>query len=155
MANITFTITKASVLNEVRKTTEYVGKKMPSGAALPVGDTSAYETISATTSDDAMLERFFTEGCGLVTDLLKPFATSVFTNVYSATCKMPSNYDATMTNSIESSLNSAVVNAMLSKWFLMSNKSESDKYASNAAANLVEAKQKLYHRKHPTRVIPT
>lgn len=152
MANVNFNIPKATVLAEVRKTTEYVGKKMPSGGALPVGDESAYDTISATESDDTMLERFFVESCGLVTDVIKRFATAIQPQEYSATCKMPSNYDYTMTMSIEDNFISAVVNAILSKWFLMSNKTESDKYASNAAANLVEAKQKVYYRKSPVRV---
>lgn len=69
MTNVSFSINKSNVLNEVAKTTAYSGAKM-------VGDEGAYERIFATASDKEMLERFWTECQISVCETLKKFLSA-------------------------------------------------------------------------------
>ena len=65
---VTLTISKESVYDEVAKTTEYTGAKMD--------DEHAYEVISTTEEDKTMLERFWNECKNMVCNSLKKVLVS-------------------------------------------------------------------------------
>ena len=65
---VTLTIDKETVYNEVAKTTEYTGAKMD--------DEHAYETISTTEEDKDMLDRFWDECKNMVCNSLKKVLSS-------------------------------------------------------------------------------
>lgn len=65
---VTLTICKESVYDEVAKTTEYTGAKMD--------DEHAYEVISTTEEDKTMLERFWNECKNMVCNSLKKVLVS-------------------------------------------------------------------------------
>ena len=65
---ITLKVNKEAVYDEVAKTTEYTGAKMD--------DEHAYEVISTTDEDKAMLERFWNECKNMVCNSLKKVLVS-------------------------------------------------------------------------------
>ena len=158
MQQVTFTVRKANVYDEVAKTSSYTGSKM-------VGDASAYDRIFTTDADQLMLERFWTEACNAVADLFKPFLVSIsditeshcpdLTKNFEAVLDLSGSYDTALNNSVESSLFSFFTNLIVSKWYEFSNKQESEKYGTTAAAMLEDVRSKIYYRKKPRRVAPT
>ncbi len=158
MQQVTFTVRKANVYEEVAKTSSYTGAKM-------VGDETAYGRIFTTDADQMMLERFWTEACNAVADLFKPFLVSIsditeshcpdLERNFVAVLDMPGSYDTALNNSIESSLFSFYANLIVSKWYEFTAKQDAEKYGATAAAMLEDVRSKIYYRKKPRRVAPT
>ncbi len=156
---IILTIKKAAIYDEVAKLTGYVGAKT-------IEDTGkAYDRVFTTDDDRLMLERFWREAVGSITDEVKRFIADVsspgngqsvdLSEVWTANLEMPSNFDSNLTDSINDSLLSYSVNAIASKWFAITNKEEYEKYAGMAVVAGNEVKSKLYYRKKPQRIVPT
>ena len=159
MKNITLTVNKVLVYNEVAKTTAYTGAKQ-----LTDEDKNAYDRIFTKDDDRLMLERYWNEATDDATELFKPFLVSVSShpengglqldNNYEAHLEMSNSFDEHLTDSMESGLFSFFVAAIVSKWYKFANKDDSDVYLKDAAAILQGVAQKLYHRKKPVRVQP-
>lgn len=156
--DVILTIKKAVVYDEVAKLTGYVGAKTIEDSG------KAYDRVFTTDDDRLMLERFWREAIGAITDEVKRFITTVsspsnsqsvdITEVWETTLNMPSSFDDNLTGSINSSLLSYAVNSIAGKWFAITNKEEADRYSTLAIADGNETKSKLYYRKKPKRVIP-
>lgn len=155
MQEITITIDKSKVWHEVAKATSYTGAKMMAD------DPGAYNRIFVSDEEREMLERYWVEACSLATDTLKPWLSEVgsqpihhgvdITTDYEATLSMSDRYDASLTDSVQAALLSFFVATILSKWYRLTNKSETEAYATEAAAMLQRVEQKLYHKIKPTR----
>lgn len=157
--DIVLSIKKANVYDEVAKFTGYVGAKN-------IEDTGkAYDRVFTTDDDRLMLERFWKEAVGAVTDEVKRFIVTVsnqansqivdISEVWTVTLDMPSNFDSNLVDSINDSLFSYAVNSIVSKWFAITNKEEADLYSGMATNCGNEAKSKLYYRKKPKRIVPS
>lgn len=157
--DIVLNIKKANVYDEVAKLTGYVGAKT-------IEDTGkAHDRVFTTDDDRLMLERFWREAVGAITDEIKRFITNVSTQanaqtvdiseVWTANLEMPSNFDDNLIDSINDSLFSYAVNSIVSKWFAITNKEEANMYSGMAVNCGNEAKSKLYYRKKPKRVVPS
>ena len=157
--DVVLNIKKTYVYDEVAKLTGYVGAKT-------IEDTGkAYDRVFTTDDDRLMLERFWREAVGAITDEIKRFITNVSTQanaqtvdiseVWTANLEMPSNFDNNLIDSINDSLFSYAVNSIVSKWFAITNKEEADMYSGMAVNCGNEAKSKLYYRKKPKRVVPS
>ena len=72
MANLSISITKSSIYEEVAKTTAYLGAKNK----LDDGK-SAFDQIFVTDADLAMIERFYNESKDALLNLLKRFMLEV------------------------------------------------------------------------------
>jgi hypothetical protein len=157
MIEVTLTVSKQRVYDEVAKTTSYTGAKMQ-------GDDSAYDRIFTTDSDRSMLERFWTEACNTTTEQLKRFIVEVSDNSegstadlsrdYVASLELSSSYDENLTESIQASLFSFFVSVIVGKWFKFTNKDEADKYIADAVGMMNDAMAKICYRKKPVRVAP-
>lgn len=157
MIDVTLTVSKQQVYDEVAKTTSYTGTKMQN-------DNSAYDRIFTTDSDRSMLERFWTEACNAATEKLKKFLVSVSDNSeggtidlsrdYVVELELSSSYDENLTESIQASLFSFFVSAIVSKWYKFTNKGEADGYAADAVGMMNDVMGKVYFRKKPKRVVP-
>lgn len=156
--DVVLNIKKANVYDEVAKLTGYVGAK----TIEDIG--KAYNRVFTTDDDRLMLERFWREAVGAITDEIKRFITNVSTQansqtvdiseVWTANLEMPSNFDDNLIDSINDSLFSYAVNSIVSKWFSITNKDEAEMYSGMAVNCGNEAKSKLYYRKKPKRVVP-
>ena len=151
---MTITIDKAQVLHEVAKATAYTGVKMMGD------DPTAYDRISTTDEDREILERYWVEACSLATDTLKPWLSSVepqpihhgvdIQTDYEVTLALSDRYDSNLTDAVQSALLSFFVATILSKWYRLTNKGETEAYANEATALLQSVEDKLYYKKAPT-----
>lgn len=157
MIEVTLTVSKQRVYDEVAKTTSYTGAKMQ-------GDDSAYDRIFTTDSDRSMLERFWTEACNAATEQFKKFIVEVSDNSegsmidlsrdYVVKLELSSSYDDNLTESIQAILFSFFVSVIVGKWFRFTNKAEADNYIADAVGMMNDVMAKIYYRKKPVRVAP-
>lgn len=155
MQEITITIDKSKVWHEVAKATSYTGAKMMAD------DPGAYNRIFVSDEEREMLERYWVEACSLVTSQLREWVTEVdaqpihhgvdITTDYEVTLSLADAWPTALQDSVQSSLLSFVVATILSKWYRLTNKGETEAYATEAAAHLTDVEMKLYQRKRPTR----
>ncbi len=142
---ITLKVNKETVYDEVAKTTEYTGAKMD--------DEHAYEVISTTDEDKAMLERFWNECKNMVCNSLKKVLVSEVEaeGEYSLTLGLSTAFDESLTESMQRSLFSFFVMNITAKWYTFANKSEATGYATEAATYIEDIMRKAFFKKKPTR----
>lgn len=148
MANFTLTITKSDIYEEVAKTTAYIGAKNK----LEDGK-SAFDQIFVTEADLAMIDRFFNESLDALINVLKRFISggSGVDGTITWQLEMPSRFDNNLLESIKSSANSFLVNSIIWKWCEITANDKVKEYADNAAALLIDIKEKAFFKKKPTR----
>ena len=148
MANFTLTITKSDIYEEVAKTTAYIGAKNK----LEDGK-SAFDQVFVTDADLTMIDRFFNESLDSLINVLKRFISGVSVADVNITwqLEMPSIFDDNLLESIKSSANSFLVNSIIGKWCEITANDKVKEYADNAAALLLDIKDKAFFKKKPTR----
>lgn len=156
---INLSINKANVYDEVAKTSAYAGSKKMAE------DAGAYARVFTTDEDRLLLERFWLETCNNATNILKPFLVSVETQPishgidisrnYNVELEVSSSYDDTLTESVETSLYSYFVLAILAKWYAVANNVDAEATALEASASMKDMIQKIYYKKKPVRVKPS
>lgn len=154
MNNITLTVNKAYVYDEVAKTTAYTGAKMKD-------DADAYDRIFTTDEDRMMLERFWVEACNGATEEFKQFIVNVsdqpeshgveLDKNYTVTLELSTMFDTRLKGSMETSLFSYFVNAIVAKWYRFTNRGEADSFGEDATTAMLDVKSKMFHRKKPQR----
>lgn len=148
MANFTLTITKSNIYEEVAKTTAYIGAKNK----LEDGK-SAFDQVFVTDADLTMIDRFFNESLDSLRNVLKRFISGVSVADVTITwqLEMPSRFDDNLLESVKSSANSFLVNSIIGKWCEITANDKVKEYADNAAALLLDIKDKAFFKKKPTR----
>ena len=148
MADSILTIKKSDVYEEVAKTTAYIGAKNK----LEDGK-SAFDQVFVTDADLTMIERFYNESVDALINVLKRFLTGETEEEGSTkwTLEMPSRFDDNLLSSINSSANSFLVNSIIGKWCEITANDKVKDYADNAAALLLDIKDKAFYKKKPTR----
>lgn len=148
MADSTLTIKKSDVYEEVAKTTAYIGAKNK----LEDGK-SAFDQVFVTDADLTMIDRFFNESLDSLINVLKRFISGVSVADVTITwqLEMPSRFDDNLLSSINSSANSFLVNRIIGKWCEITANDKVKEYADNAAALLLDIKDKAFFKKKPTR----
>lgn len=148
MADSILTIKKSDVYEEVAKTTAYIGAKNK----LEDGK-SAFDQVFVTDADLTMIERFYNESVDALRNVLKRFLTGETEEEGSTkwTLEMPSRFDDNLLSSINSSANSFLVNSIIGKWCEITANDKVKEYADNAAALLLDIKDKAFYKKKPTR----
>ena len=148
MADSTLTIKKSDVYEEVAKTTAYIGAKNK----LEDGK-SAFDQVFVTDADLTMIERFFNESLDALRNVLKRFISggSGVDGTITWQLEMPSRFDDNLLESIKSSANSFLVNSIIGKWCEITANDKVKAYADNAAALMLDIKDKAFFKKKPTR----
>ncbi|MGZ7897751.1 hypothetical protein, partial [Haemophilus sp. SZY H54] len=141
MANFTLTITKSDIYEEVAKTTAYIGAKNK----LEDGK-SAFDQVFVTDADLTMIERFFNESLDALINVLKRFISggSGVDGTITWQLEMPNRFDDNLLESINSSANSFLVNSIIGKWCGITANDKVKEYADNAAALLLDIKEKAF-----------
>lgn len=145
MTNITFTIDKKKVYEEVAQTTSYTGAKMD--------DEDAYDRIFTTDEDQSMLERFWNESKNTVCNTTKKLLTSESETdgVFTLGLQLSASFNEALTESMQRSLFSFFVMSITAKWYTFTNKQEATGYAAEAATYLEDIMRKAYFKKKPMR----
>ena len=148
MADSILTIKKSDVYEEVAKTTAYIGAKNK----LEDGK-SAFDQVFVTDADLTMIERFFNESLDALRNVLKRFISggSGVDGTITWQLEMPSRFDDNLLESINSSSNSFLVNSIIGKWCEITANDKVKVYADNAAALLLDIKDKAFFKKKPKR----
>ena len=176
---ITLSISKEDVMQEIAVTTAYTGGKMDN-------DEKALHRISTVDEDENHLERFWEESradlcqelIGLVTfegmvndtiiigpvDPVKPIDQTGTTSAPAAVVppiSLPQHYelrldvsksfDEALVPSMRLSLRSFFVHNIVAKWYIYTNKGEAGDYADKATTLLDDIHRKAVYKKKPTR----
>lgn len=144
----TLTIKKAEVLDEIAKTTAYIGAKQTDA------DGTAYDRISTTDEDAEMLARYWEEckatATGSLRSVVKEESESA-DGVFTLKLELSAAWNERLHDTMEKSLFSFFVMGMASKWQMLTDRQEVADYATLAAASLEDVKQKAFYKKRPTR----
>lgn len=146
----TFTISRDDIYSEVKKTTEYAGKKMQD-------DGEAYDRIGTTDEDNNVLERFFSEATSEVCQKMRGIVSSATTATTSGqttltiVLSLSASFDEALTTPMQENLKSFFVQRVTALWFVFTNKKEAGGYADKATALLDEFRSMAFHKKKPTR----
>ena len=148
MADLVITIKRSDVYEEVAKTTAYIGAKNK----LEDGK-SAFDQVFVTDADLTMIERFFNESLDALRNVMKRFISDVsgVDGTITWQLEMPNRFDDNLLESIKSSAKSFLVNSIIGKWCEITANDKVKEYADNAAALLVDIKEKAFFKKKPTR----
>lgn len=145
--DITLTVSKSEILQEVAQTTGYVGAKMDD-------DENAYERISTVDEDNSELQRFWNESRA---ELAKAFIRVLESegmqsdDTYSLVLNVSVSFDVALVEGMQLGLYSFFVQNITAKWFVFTNKKEAGDYADKAAEILAEIREKAHFKKKPTR----
>lgn len=160
MATITkdIQISKARVLDEVAKTTAYIGSK-----AVSEQDPLAYERISTTDANREQLDRYWMEACSDLSAVLAHWAMTIRSQMlshhpeigtdkdYQARLQLPTNWDASYSTVIDELAMSFLINSIVAKWLLLTLPSQVEAYATLAGAAGQQIAQLLLARVRPVR----
>lgn len=159
---VTLTVRKANVYNEVSKTTSYTGaKKMDE-------DDKAYKRIMTKNEDEVQLNRFWDETCTSFCEMMKKFLksdnaislsprASIGTEFvedmtgHQFVLELSQSFDEALLPSMRQELTSYFVMNITAKWYVLANKAEAQDYAVASAALLEGIHRKACYKKKPTR----
>jgi hypothetical protein len=153
---VTIQISKARVLDEVAKTTEYIGSK-----AVNKEDPDAYERIAVTDANREQLDRYWMESCSEVTKMLDHWVTSVRSQMlshhpeissaydYKVVLGLPTNWNSAYESVLKELVMSYMVNMIVAKWLLLTNKNDAQEHATLASGAQRQIMQVLLIRKRP------
>lgn len=147
---ITLSINKDDVMQEIAVTTAYTGGKMDN-------DENALHRISTVDEDENHLERFWEESradicqelIGLV--VFEGMVGGVDNNCYELRLYVSKSFDEALLPSMRLSLRSFFVHNIVAKWYVYTNKTEAGDYADKAATLLDDIHRKAVYKKRPTR----
>jgi len=149
---VTISVAKSAVMNEVAKQTSYIGMKITTADG-----TNGYDQVFTTNDDYAMLERYWREAATTTTANLKrfiktisamPSPSSVDVNeVFTVVLNMPARYDNTQTPAVQAALFSYFTNFITGKWLAVAHKSEAEYYEKYASESMREILLKIYYKK--------
>lgn len=153
MKSVTLTIGKEEVMQEVNKTTSYVGKKIDEAAKPVEGqNTTAYDRVRTTAATKELLERFWDEAASIATSRMMRFTTSTSNgSSYIANLFLTDRWNEALTQGMNDSLFSFFVAFIVSRWCRIADKEEEAAYMSDANAMLDDVMRKVYFRSSPTR----
>ena len=146
MTEVSITINKEEVYEEVAQTTSYTGAKMEN-------DEKAYDRIFTTEGDRSQLERFWNESCVAVCETLKEFVKEERNerDSFSILLCLSSSFDPALEPAMKKELFSFFVTNIVCKWYVFTNKQEAGDFAASAVGMLEGVKRKAYYRRRPKR----
>lgn len=151
MVYITFKVLKEKVLDEIGRTTSYVGAKWHD-------DAQDYDRVYTTDADQPMLERFWNEACTGILRLLKEYLISAKEETddngsvaYIVEIMMPRHFDEALKDSIEKEMFSYFVDCITGEWMNYIDKDKAKEYTDRLRIVSESLTDKIYSRKRPKR----
>lgn len=143
-------IKKDDVMEEVAKTTGFIGAKK----TLEDGK-SAYEQVFVKESDKVLLEQYWKNAIGGLCQVwlkwVKEWADTEGDEKYALTLGLPDLYNPANDEAVRKAAFNYMVNWIIAEWCVVANKDEAQVYQEKAAALGAEIKKLLYSKKRPTR----
>ena len=141
MINVSYSIDKSKVYDDVAMLTAYVGAKKT--------DDVSYDIVSTTEENQEMLERFWKESIETLTNAIKRFnvTSNESGNICTIQLQLSDSYNTLLTNTIQKGLESYLINNIVSKWFTITSKDDAKQYATEAGINLDGVMSKILYKK--------
>lgn len=138
---VEYNYSKDDILNEVDKTTAYLGAKQ-------VSEGNLYGRISTIAEDREMLNRFFHEACAMISGIGKKFIkTSSFgeddENFY-IEYSLPESWNEAMEAPLKQDIYSFIVNYIIARWFVICGSEYAKVYSEYATQNNTNILKELY-----------
>lgn len=145
--NLTIKITRQDVLDEIAKTTGYTGAKL-----LP-GDPGAYQRISLTDSDAAMLERFWQESRDNVGMALRRMLAAEDYDGESLRLelRLSQAFDTAQCASMQTAIYCYFVHSITARWLALVGSGKALEYTASAASILSDIERKALCKRAPVR----
>lgn len=146
MKNISLSISKTSILDEVALNSEYAGAKSGS-------DSEIYDRVAVIPQDNEILSRFWTQMCAQVIRQLKEFIgmSQLSESSLSLTLLLSGAYDDALTPSVKDDINAAIAAGVTARWFRYTFPDKLSDWESQSARALDSALSKLCMRRRPIR----
>lgn len=148
MKQVTITVRKAAVLDDLGIASAYVGARRKD-------DDAAYGRVAVVDADEDMLLRLFGEAAAMATHAMREWVKSAAideaTHDYTATLEVADGYDDDLTGDANGMLASYFKHFILAKWYAMTDEDNVKAASEEATAMLDGVVATLYHRKRPTR----
>lgn len=141
----------SSVMEEVSKTTAYIGSHKADGTA-----PAAYERIATTDYNEELLDRFYNEAINVLRHSLRLYAVSDNTALpssgkdFTITLRMPPNWDKDKVD-MDCEAYLYVTHYVLSRWSEIVDKDNAESLAGEASAHLQVITSAINKRRRPTR----
>lgn len=151
MQNLIITISKASVYDEVAKTTAYLGAKN-----VDANGKNLFDQVFVTDADKAMLEGFWSDAIKNLTFALQRNVGKVNEvgdedGSVGIGLGMTDNWNDKLKGALNECFQQYVVNKILADWCGISHKDMVEQYTAKATEQLQEISNLVYARKRPTR----
>ena len=150
--DVSLSVSKSAVMNEVAKQTSYIGAKITTGDG-----SNAYDQVFTTNDDYAMLERYWREAVDATTGNLRKFVKTVsampagqsvdLQEVFTLVLDMPARYDSNQDGTIQTALFSYFTHFITSKWLAVAYKTDAEYYERVATEKMRETLFKIYYKK--------
>lgn len=145
---VTLSLSRSAVFNEVARSSSYTGAKMPD-------DADAYARIPTVDEDEDELCRFWDESraevCRAFIRMLVSEGMCGDGDTYRVVLNVSRSFDMALLPGMELGLFSYFVQRIISKWYVYVNKPEAVGYAESSRNLLEEIKEKAYYKKKPVR----
>jgi hypothetical protein len=143
---ITLSVSKSAVFNEVAQTTSYTGAKMDD-------DANAYERISTVDEDQHELQRFWDESRAEIAQTFIRMLSSegMDGDTYNLVLNVSVSFDEALLPGMQLGLFSYFVQNITAKWYVFTNKKEAGDFADRGSTILDEVKEKAFFKKKPVR----
>lgn len=151
-------ISKARVLDEVAKTTAYIGQK-----AMSQQNPDAYNRIATTDANREQLNRYWMEACSGASQVLDHWLSGQTSQVlshhpeidtshdYHVTLALPTNWNFAYLPTVQEVLMSYLVNSVVAAWLLITLPAQATAYAALADGAKKQINQIMLIRKRPVR----
>jgi len=150
------TIDKKTVLDEVKKSSAYIGSKLTTDK-----DPAAYSRVSLIEANDEQLERFWCEACSEAVASLSHWQTSAGdhsvgdnagrSTPFTVTLALPSNWNDALGGNLDEAVAGYLTNQVLARWLMLTDRPDVEGHGALAAASLNQARRLVLERKRPDR----
>lgn len=146
MKNISIFITKIKIMEEVAINSAYAGAKSSR-------EKGFFDKVATIPEDIAILSRFWTEMCGIVSRRFKEFivTSSLDNEALSISLEVSGSFDDSLSPSVIEDIREALVAGVTSRWFRYTLPNRAPEWEEQAETLLSSAYSKLCQRRRPLR----
>lgn len=138
-------IAKSTIYNEVNKHTSYAGAKV---------DMTLYDKVRVKSHDETMLERWWSDACGMVTTMFVPYVSAIKSDNtgFKLTLSLPSNWNSAQKTVLITSVKDITCDYLLGQWYqLLGMENQAKTAGEKMTASSTKVAMALYDRVRPTR----
>lgn len=142
-----------SVLRSDAYTRARIKASYSASKSIPSMGNGAYDQIQIADADSILVDKYWNEACAAGSAVIDDYADYTHTDVteYSATLRMPMNYDTRKGGVISEKFSEYIINAVLARWFNDTARDKAEYYEQKASNLLVSIESLLASRLRPMR----